>query len=224
MGLSKNEKAILMTAGSEKLESSYRYSFTLEDGQSKLVPLYFSKTDTDGENSADEYFDLTTNYPSQEILWKSRCSGGYYSMTAYNQDVNGAKLGITMIRLNKYNVDLFPDSKIGAKSAVLSEILQDTLKKDDATRQFVPHMKEVVLQTKQTHHEEGNMPTGHETNPITTPGAKYMLISNLTPITSSSVVIQMRGDFYQYSPGVSTSTRSARHKQTVDGTEQADPD
>ena len=196
-----------MTAGAEKLQASHRWSFELDKGKSKIVPFYYARTDTDGDNLDNEYFSLAGDYPASEILWKSRCSGGYASITAYNKVSNGAKLGLTWLRLNKYNYDIFPTGKIGNKASTLDEILQDTLKDDLDTRMFVPHMREVILQARQTMHEEGNLPTGMGTAPCTTPGLKAIIISNLSTIDDTDISIQIRQDFYQYSPGIATSTR-----------------
>lgn len=204
-------KAILMTAGSEKLQSEHRYDFELEDGESKIIPLYFQKRDTDGEINTD--FDLSTNYPAIEIEWKSRCSGGYYSMDVFNEDAKGAVLGLTWLHLNKYNFDLFDSAvDIGTKlnigkSNVLTEIVQDTLKDDDISRQFVPHIKRVTLAPRESAPEEGNMPTGKGTAPIETPFIKALMVSNLTPLTSSKVKFQIEQNIYQYAPGVTTSSR-----------------
>jgi len=204
-------QAVAMTAGAEKLQSETRYNFTLEDGQSKIIPLYFQKKDTDGETNTD--FDLSTNYPGSEILWKSKCSGGYFNLLTQNEDSNGALLGLTWLVLNKYNFDTFDSAvDIGtklniAKGSVLSEIVQDTLKNDDISRQFVPHIKYTPMQPKFQHFEEGNLPSGKKTAPVETPFIKALMVSNLTPQTSSSVKCQVVQNFYQYSPGVTTSTR-----------------
>jgi hypothetical protein len=204
-------QAITMTAGAEKLQSETRYNFTLQDGQSKIIPFYYQKRDTDGEINTD--FDLSTNYPANEILWKSRCSGGYFNMLSQNEDSNGALLGLTWLVLNKYNFDTFssavdiPTKLNITKSSVLSEIVQDTLKNDDISRQFVPHIKYVPMQPKFQHFEEGNLPSGKKTAPCETPFIKCLMVSNMTPQTASSVKIQIAQNFYQYSPGVSVSTR-----------------
>jgi hypothetical protein len=210
--LKKQLQAVLMTAGAEKLQSETRYNFTLEDGQSKIVPFYWCKKDTDGEDNTD--FDLSTNYPGSEILWKSRCSGGYMAMQVVNEDAKGALLGLTWLKLNKNNFDLF-DSAVDmgtkldiGKSAVISEIVQDTLKNDDISRQFVPHIRYKALGPRQNNFEEGVLPTGKRTAPCETPFIKALMISNLSKQTSSSVQFQIIQNFYQYAPGVSTSTRS----------------
>lgn len=211
-------QAVLMTAGAEKLQSESRYSFTLEDGQSKIIPFYFQKKDTDGETNTD--FDLTTNYAGQEILWKSRCSGGYYNLLTQNEDSQGALLGLTWLVLNRKNFDLFDNhvdipTKLNiSKSSVLSEIVQDTLKDDDESREFVPHIKYVDLQARQQHFEEGNLPTGRKTSPCETPFIKALMVSNLTPQSTSSVKCQVVQNFYQYSPGISTSTRGKVYSST----------
>lgn len=203
--------AILMTAGAEKLQSETRYNFSLEDGQSKIIPFYFQKKDTDGETNTE--FDLSTNYPANEIEWKSRCSGGYFSLESYNEDSKGATIGLTWLVLNKYNFDTFNSavtisSKLNiAKSSVVSEIIQDTLKDDDISRQFVPHVKRVPLQPREFHFEQGNMPTGKQTAPCETPFMKCLIVSNLTPLSSSKVSFQIEQNFYQYAPGVVTSSR-----------------
>lgn len=212
MALSSAEKAILMTAGSEKLQSEHRYEFELEDGESKIIPLYFQKKDTDGEDNTDG-FDGSTNWPAIEIEWKSRCSGGYYSLEAYNEDAKGAVLGLTWLVLNKHNWKNFDDvvdigtNIFGTKTSVISSIIQDTLKDDDQSRNFVPHIRRMAMQPRELHFEEGNMPTGKETAPIETPFLKALMISNLTPITSSKVTFQIEQNMYQYAPGVVTSSR-----------------
>lgn len=203
-------QAVLMTAGSEKLQSESRYKFTLTDGESKILPLYWQNKDTDGEDNAD--FEMSTNWPAQQILWKSRCSGGYYNLLMQNTEVNGALLGLTWLGLNKANFDDFDAAvDIGtkldiSKTSVLSEIIQDTLKDDDISRQFVPHIKYAAIPTKGTNFEEGVLPTGLKTNQALTPRIKALMISNMSPVTSS-VTFQMVQNFYQYSPGVATSTR-----------------
>lgn len=199
-----------MTAGSEKLQSEARYNFSLEDGQSKIIPWYWQAKDTDGEVNTE--FNLT-NYPGSEIEWKSRCSGGYYCIDAFNEDAKGAVLGLTWLHLNKYNFDTFNSAVAistninNTKSSVISSIVQDTLKDDDISRQFVPHIKRVMLQPRESDKMEGNMPTGKETAPCETPFMKCLMISNLTPLTSSKVTFQIEQNFYQYSPGVAESTR-----------------
>lgn len=209
--LKKQLEAVAMTAGAEKLQSETRYNFTLEDGQSKFIPFYFQKKDTDGETNTD--FDFSTNYPANEILWKSKCSGGFMAMETQNEDAQGALLGMTWCVLNKSNYDLFDTAvDIGtkvniSKSSVVSEIMQDTLKDDDISRQFVPHIKYVPMQPRFHHFEEGNLPTGKKTAPCETPFVKGLIVSNLTKQTSSSVKFQVIQNFYQYSPGVATSTR-----------------
>jgi hypothetical protein len=212
MGIPSWAKAILMTAGSEKLQSETRWKFSLEDGQSKIVPFYWQKKDTDGEDNAD--FNLATNYPANEILWKSRCSGGYLAIDAFNEDAKGAVLGLTWLHLNKYNFDTFDSAvDIGtklniAKSSVLTEILQDTLKDDDISRQFVPHIKRVTMEPREAAPVERQLPTGKETAQIETPFIKALIISNLTPITTSKVTFQVEQNFYQYAPSTSLPTRS----------------
>lgn len=213
-------QAVLMTAGSEKRQQETRYNFTLEDGQSKIVPFYFQKLDTDGENNTK--FDISTNYPASEIDWKSRCSGGYFNLSSFNEDVNGALLGLTWLVLNKHNIESFDTGVgVGAKidisqSSVLTEIIQDTLKDDDLTRQFVPHIKYTPMQAKFMHFEEDVLPTGKQTSQVTTPFMKCLMISNLTPITTSSVTCQVIQNFYEYTPGVSVPTRGI-----VDTSEEA---
>ena len=204
-------QAIAMTAGSEKRQQDSRYNFNLRAGRSKIVPFYFCKRNSDGSIDNNEYFNLTANYPNQEINWKAKCSGGYYSLTAFNREAVGQKLGLTLFSLNKANVDLMLSGKMQNKSGTLNEILQDTLKDDVDARRFVPHMKEVVIQPRMVHHEEGNMPTGKGTNPVTTQGMKGMIISNITPITAASnggIEIQIRQDFYQYEPGIGIPSRA----------------
>lgn len=205
-------KAILLTAGAEKLQSETRWNFTIADGESKIIPFYWQDKDTDGESNAD--FLLDTNRVANRVLWKSRCPGGYYHIAAYNGDTNGALLGFTWVTLTKHNVDLF-DGVLDIQtyfddtdSHVYSGIIQDTLKDDDVSRQFVPHIKYQPLAAKQMHFEEGIMPSGKKTAPWTTPYIKALMVSNLTPLTSSSVVFQVCQNFYQYSPGTSTSSRS----------------
>lgn len=200
-----------MTAGSEKLQSEHRYNFSLEDGESKIIPWYWQDLDTDGESNTD--FNLETNYPANRIEWKSRCSGGYYAMDVFNEDTKGAVLGLTWLHLNKYNFDTFDSAvDIGtklniSKTSVLSEIIQDTLKDDDISRQFVPHIKRVTLAPRESAPESGNMPTGKGTAPCETPFMKCLMISNMTPLTSSKVTFQIEQNFYQYAPGVVTSSR-----------------
>lgn len=212
MALSQAEKAILMTAGSEKLQSETRYNFTLTEDTSKIIPLYWQDKDTDGESNTD--MDFSTNYPATRVNWKSRCAGGYYNLTAFNTDSNGALLGLTWVTLNKYNFDDF-DTALdlqtnidNTKTSVISGIVQDTLKNDDVSRQFVPHIKYIPLQTKATHFEEGILPSGKGTAPWTTPFAKLLVISNYTPLSTSSVTCNLVQNFYEFSPGTSTSTRS----------------
>jgi predicted lipoprotein with Yx(FWY)xxD motif len=211
MALTGAEKAILMTAGSEKLQSEHRYNFELEDGESKIIPLYFQKKDTDGEDNTN--FDGSSNWPAIEIEWKSRCAGGYYSLEAYNEDAKGAVLGLTWLVLNKHNHSNFDtavditDNILGSKTSVISSIVQDTLKNDDISRNFVPHIKRLPMQPRELHFEEGNMPTGKGTAPIETPFLKALMVSNLTPITTSKVSFQIEQNIYQYAPGVVTSSR-----------------
>lgn len=208
--IQKQLQAILMTAGSEKLQSETRWKFTLANGKSKVIPFYWQDKDTDGEVNAD--FTLS-NYPANRIDWKSRCAGGYYNMLIQNTEVNGALLGLTWLGLNKQNFDTF-DTALDvltnvnmAKTTVYDGIIQDTLKNDDISRQFVPHIKYQALPVKGTHFEEGVLPTGKKTNPITTPFIKALMVSNLTPVTSS-VTFQIVQNYYEYSPGVSIPTRS----------------
>lgn len=201
----------MMTAGREKLQAETRYNFSLEDGESKIIPWYWQSKDTDGENNSN--FDLT-NYPASEILWKSVCAGGYYCMDVFNEDSKGAVLGLTFLNLNKYNEDTFDTAvDIGTKinntkSSVLSEIVQDTLKDDDISRQFVPHIKRVTLEPREADRKEGVLATGKEISPITTPFMRCLMISNLTPISSSKVTFQIEQNFYQYANGISEPTRS----------------
>lgn len=211
--------AILMAAGAEKLQSEARYSFTLADGESKILPIFWNDKDTDGESNTD--LDLSTNYAAQRVLWKSRCAGGYYFLAGYNNDTNGALLGLTWLTLNKQNYDDF-DSVYdiqtnidNSKTSVISAIVQDILKDDDLTRNFVPHIKFQPLAAKQMHWEEGVMSSGKKTAPWTNPYVKALIISNMTPLTTSSVTLQFGINFYQYAPGITTSSRSVQLGQDV---------
>lgn len=210
-GIKNQLQAILLTAGAEKLQSETRWNVTIADGESKIIPFYWQDLDTDGESYAD--LKLDTNYLASRINWKSRCPGGYYFLAAYNNDTNGALLGLTWLTLNRHNYDEF-DAALdiqtnidNSKTAVISGIVQDTLKNDDISRQFVPHIKYVPLAAKQMHWEDGILPTGLRTAPCTTPFVKALMVSNLTPLTTSSVTLQIAQNFYEYSPGTSTSTR-----------------
>lgn len=66
--------AVLMTAGSEKLQSYGDWSFELEDGESKIVPHYWQDKDTDGETNSE--FNPHAEFAFNQIDWKSRCAGG----------------------------------------------------------------------------------------------------------------------------------------------------
>lgn len=204
MGLSPTEKAILMTAGNEKFEHYMKWDFQLEDGESKVIPQYFQTYDSDAENNSG--FLPDSEFEALRIQWKSRCAGGYHNLAIWNEDVNGALLGLIPITLTRQNFDYWPSSKFGTKSSVLSENLFNELKSDDKTRQFVKHVKYVALAPKQMHFEEGVLPTGHETNPIETPFLKFLLVVNFTPLTTSQLTFQMIQDFYEYSPSGAQST------------------
>lgn len=207
-----------MTAGNEKLAHYFKWSFNLEDGESKFIPHYFQTYDTDAENNSS--FLPHSEFEALRIQWKSRCSGGYYNMAIWNGDVNGALLALIDLRLNRQNMDYFPASKLDKdKATVLAENLYNELKSDDKTRQFVPHVKYVALAPKQMHFEEGVLPTGKETNPITTPFLNGLLVVNLTPLTTSTLDFQMIHDFYEYSPSGAQST-IATHQDTP----ESDPD
>lgn len=119
MGLSPQEKAILMTAGNEKFEHYMKWDFDIEDQQSKFIPQYFQTYDTDAENNTS--FLPDSEFEALRIGWKSRCSGGYYNMAIYNNDTNGALLGLIPITLNRQNMDYWPASKFGNKASILSE-------------------------------------------------------------------------------------------------------
>ncbi len=217
MGLSRTEKAILMTAGNEKFEHYMKWSFQLEDVESKFIPQYFQTYDTDAENNTG--FLPHSEYEALRIQWKSRCSGGYYNMAIYNADTNGALLGLIPITLNRHNFDYWPSSKFGNKASVLAENLYDELKSDDKTRQFVPHVKYVALAPKQMHFEEGVLPTGKETNPVLTPFLKGLLVVNMTHLSTSKLDFQMIQDFYEYSPSGAQSTLAVSQDMP-----EADPD
>lgn len=194
-------EAIAMTTGREKVQNEHRYEFTITDGQSKIVPLYWQNHDKEGTSNSD--FNLTSNYPAAEILWKSRCSGGYYYIGTWNTETNGALLGLTWLGLNESNFQYFdavvdiPTKLNTSKTSVLSEIIQDTLKDDVKGRRFVPHVRHVPLPTKGFDFVDGNLPTGLGTDPADTPRIKALMISNLTPVTSS-VTFQVYQNFFQY--------------------------
>lgn len=206
-----------MTAGSEKLQSYFDWDFQLEDGESKIIPWYWQNVDTDAEVNSS--FEPHSEFGANQINWKSRCAGGYYKMDIYNEDSQGAVLGLVDLHLTKNNISEFPASKFGSKASVLVENLFDELKSDDKTRQFVPHVTYLPIPPKQLHHEEGIMETGKKTNPITTPFLKGTIVFNATPLSTSKLTFNITQDFYEYSPGVTTSTR-----RVTENTPETDPD
>lgn len=209
--------AVLMTAGSEKLQSYFKWSFQLEDGESKMIPHYWQDVDTDAETNAS--FNPDAEFAANQINWKSRCAGGYYKMDIYNEDTNGVVLGLVDVHLTKNNISEWPSSKFGNKASVLTENLYNELKSDDKTRQFVPHVRYLAIPPKQLHHEEGILETGKKSNPITTPFLKSTMMFMDTTLTSAKVTVDITQDFYEYSPGVTTSTR-----RTTENTPETDPD
>ena len=220
MGIQKQLKAILMAAGAEKLQTERRLAFTLTDGEFKIVPLYWQDKDINGDAYAD--FTLTDANPAARVNWKSRCAGGYYYMAMYNNDTNGALLAMNWIVLNKHNYDDFDavfDIQTyfdNATTAVHSGNWQDLAKADDRTRSFVPHVKYRPLAAKQMHFEEGILPTGKKTNPWTTPYIKALVISNVSRPSTSSVTVEIEQNYYEYSPGVSTSARATQETKELE--------
>lgn len=209
--------AVLMTAGSEKLQSYGDWSFELEDGESKVVPHYWQSYDTDGEENTE--FNPHSEFAFNQINWKSRCAGGYYKMDVYNLDTNGVVIGLIDLHLTKETISDWPSSKFGSKSSVLAENLFNELKSDDKLRKFVPHVRYLKIPPKQLHSEEGVLESGKESNPITTPFLKGTIMFMDTGITSAKVRVQMKQDFYEYAPGVAVPTRA-----TNQNTPETDPD
>lgn len=213
MGLSLTDLAKVVAISHEKLTHDIEYEFILPKGKSKIITWYHQEKTTDGETDG---FGLHANNGASELLWKSRCMGGYYNITVTNTSDVGALIGKTHIMLNKYNKDLFlaePTATAALrqdpKADANQDDVHDALRDDDDTRQFVPHIQYLTLDARLQAHNHGVLPTGHKIAPFTTPYLKATIYTNKSA-TDAILHFKVIQSFYEYALGVATPTRVIR--------------